>query len=297
MYSYIKRRFLDIPYCDQSDAQKLDIYLPDEGEGPFPVLFHVHGGGFFMLDKADHQLKPYLFGLERGYAVVSANYRMSGEAKFPAGIVDCKTAIRFLRANANLYHLDSDKIITVGGSSGGNYSEMLCVAVDIPELEDLSQGYQEYSSRVSCGIAWYAPTNFLLMDEQIEANGLTHAMGTHNADDSPESMYVGGGITKLPRDKVQAANPITYISAHMPPMLLQHGKKDRMVPYQQSEMFCQKACELAGDGHVELDLFENAEHCDPAFETRENMDRVFEFIERHLNKIQKPGNKYAFYTT
>src|SRR5512137_108243 len=80
--SFVKRRFLDIAYAGLSPSQKLDIYLPDEGSGPFPVIVALHGGAFMGGDKADMQVLPMLEGLKRGYAVVAINYRLSGEAKF-----------------------------------------------------------------------------------------------------------------------------------------------------------------------------------------------------------------------
>jgi acetyl esterase/lipase len=97
---HIRRKWLDITYANQSPTQKLDIYLPEEGEGLFPVIFYVHGGGWQMCDKRDVQISPILQGLERGYAVVSINYRLSGEAIFPAQIYDVKSALRFIKANA-----------------------------------------------------------------------------------------------------------------------------------------------------------------------------------------------------
>ena len=94
---HIKRKFLDIPYANLSPAQKLDIYLPDEGDGPFPVIVSIHGGAFMGCDKADLQVMPMLQGLKRGYAVVAVNYRLSWEAKFPALVQDVKAAIRWIR--------------------------------------------------------------------------------------------------------------------------------------------------------------------------------------------------------
>ena len=96
----------------KSGAQKLDIYLPEVGDGPFPVIVQIHGGAFRMGDKGDAQVNPSLEGLTHGYAVVSINYRLSGEAIFPAQIQDVKAAIRSLRANAKKYKLNPDKIAT-----------------------------------------------------------------------------------------------------------------------------------------------------------------------------------------
>ncbi len=80
----VQRKKLDLTYANLSPAQTLDIYWPDETREPYPVIVHFHGGAFMAGDKRDVQLKPELAALERGYAVVSINYRMSGEAIFPA---------------------------------------------------------------------------------------------------------------------------------------------------------------------------------------------------------------------
>ena len=125
---HIKRKFLDIPYASLSPAQKLDIYLPDEGEGPFPVIVWIHGGAFMGCDKADLQVLPAIEGLKRGYAVVSINYRLSGEARFPAPVYDAKAAVRWIRANAQRYHFDPGRI-AAWGSSAGAY-----LAIDVGNL-------------------------------------------------------------------------------------------------------------------------------------------------------------------
>jgi len=85
----VSRRWLDLVYAHISPSQKLDIYLPEAGDGPFPVLFYMHGGGFQKGDKRDVYLAAYVPGLEYGYALVSVNYRLSGEAPSPC---PCRTA-------------------------------------------------------------------------------------------------------------------------------------------------------------------------------------------------------------
>ena len=94
------------PTATGSPAQKLDLYLPQQGETPYPVVIAIHGGGFLSGDKADGQITPVLEALRRGYAVAGVNYRLSGEATFPAAINDVKAAIRWLRAHAGEYDLD-----------------------------------------------------------------------------------------------------------------------------------------------------------------------------------------------
>jgi acetyl esterase/lipase len=215
--------------------------------------------------------------LNLGYAVASINYRLSGEALFPAGIKDVKAAIRFLRANAEKYHLDSKRFIAAGGSSGANYTCMICTTGNRPELEDLSQGNADYSSAVQAGVSWFAPTDFSKMDEQLTANGLAQ-FADHNFADSPESRYLGGQITTLPNEKIQEANPMTYVHPGMPPLFLQHGRKDHLVPWQQSALLAEKIAAVAGESKVHFEILEQADHADPLFETDVNMAKVFEFI-------------------
>ena len=103
----------DLAYAHVSPSEKLDLYLPAGGSAPFPVIVAIHGGGFMAGDKRDGQVAPMLLGLSRGYAVASIDYRLSGEAKFPAQIQDVKAAIRWLRANAGRYKLDPARIFHV----------------------------------------------------------------------------------------------------------------------------------------------------------------------------------------
>src|SRR5512136_1476982 len=153
--SHIKRKFLDVSYAPLSPTQKLDIYLPDEDEGPFPVIMAFHGGAFMGCDKADMQVMPMLEGLKRGYAVVAINYRLSGEAKFPALVHDAKAAIRWIRANAAHYHLDPKRIAAWGGSAGGYLASMLGTSAGVPELEDLRMGNPDHPSHVQAVVSWY----------------------------------------------------------------------------------------------------------------------------------------------
>jgi hypothetical protein len=172
--SSISRKYLDLSYAEQSNAQKLDIYLPEEGKGPFPVILSVHGGAFLGGDKRDGQLIPMLKGLEKGYAIVSINYRLSGEATWPAQILDCKAAVRWIRAHAGDYKLDPERIAAWGGSAGGHLSAVLGTSGDIPELEDPDQGNAAYSSRVQAVVDWFGPTDFLEMDPHLQAGWQIH---------------------------------------------------------------------------------------------------------------------------
>jgi acetyl esterase/lipase len=89
---HIVRKMFDLPFGSLSPAQKVDIYWPEDGNGPFPVILVIHGGAFMGGDKRDIQLPPMLEALNHGYAVVSMNYRMSGDAIFPALVQDVRAA-------------------------------------------------------------------------------------------------------------------------------------------------------------------------------------------------------------
>ena len=277
--SYIKNKHLNISYAKLSPAQKLDVYLPEGATDKVPVIVTVHGGAFMFGDKRDGQVKPMLEGVKRGYAVVSVNYRMSGEAKFPANINDVKAAIRWIRANAEKYHFDPDKIAIWGGSAGGNLSSLAGTSGDVKELEDLSLGNAAYSSRVQAVVDWFGPTNFLKMDEQFRETG--NGTPNHSDADSPESKVLGKKISEIP-DIVKAANPETYITPDGPPFFIEHGTKDGTVPTQQSKEFYAKLVNVLGQEKVSIKLLEGAKHGGPQFEEPANIDLVFKFLDKQL---------------
>jgi acetyl esterase/lipase len=282
--SHIKRKWLDIPYADKSDAQKLDIYLPDEGTGPFPILATFHGGAWMFGDKGDDFNRPFLGGLKRGYAVACINYRLSTEAHFPSQIHDCKTAVRYLRTNASEYLLDGSRIGAWGASAGGHLAALLGAADKVRELDDpsLRNVRTRLSAKVQAVVVWYGPVaNFLTMDDELADNGL--GPGHHSDRDSPESMLLGRKITDIPA-LVKFTSPMTYIKRRIPPFLIQHGLKDDIVPVQQAIQFAAQVKKIAGEGTVTLEILEKATHGDPLFERPRNIKHVLDFFDLHLKK-------------
>ncbi|SKB53513.1 alpha/beta hydrolase [Maribacter arcticus] len=277
--SNIKRKWLDITYANLSPAEKLDIYLPDDGDGPFPVIISIHGGGFMFGDKADEQLNPMLKGLNHGYAIVSINYRMSGEAIFPANINDVKAAIRWVKANAAEYKFSPKRIALWGGSAGANLAALAGTSGDVKELEDMSMGNAKQSSRVMAVVDWFGPTNFLLMDEQLKETG--NGKPDKSEANSMLSKVLGQKITEIP-EKVKMANPESYITSDDPPFLIQHGTKDPIVPTQQSVLFYEKLVKVLGKEKVTLHLLEGVQHGGKEFETPENLQIVFSFLDKIL---------------
>ncbi len=265
----IQRKWLDVPYAHASRAQQLDIYLPNEGRGPFPVIIAVHGGAFAFGDKADGQLNGPFQAIQRGYGIVSINYRMSGEAPFPAAAHDVLDAIRYIRAHAVGYQLDPHRIALWGGSAGGNLVSWAGAASRQPE------------TRVQAVVDWFGPIDFLQMDEQFQASGL--GQPNHSAPDSPESRYLGAALAQVP-DRVRAANPASYITPDIPPFLIQHGSLDPMVPTRQSEDFAAAIRRVAGPERVRLDILDGARHGGPQFEAAENIARVLDFLDGMMKR-------------
>ncbi len=278
----IERKWLDVPYAKASRAQKLDIYLPIDGNGPFPVIVSIHGGAFKGGDKADNQLTPMLEGLKRGYAVVSINYRLSPEAIFPAQIYDVKAVVRWIKANARLYKFNPDKIAAWGGSAGGHLSALLGTSGGVLELEDLSMGNPAQTSRIQAVVDWFGPTDFLKMDEQLKESKVKNPQ-THSIPDSPESELIGKNLVDAP-DRVRKVNPETYVTPDDPPFFIQHGQIDHLVPYQQSANLALKLEFVIGKEKVTFELLENNGHGGPGFTTGQNIDKVFTFLDQYLKR-------------
>ena len=249
----------------------LDLYLPPDTSSAVPVVIWIHGGGWRGGSKGNGGRALNM--TKRGFAVVDVEYRLSGEALFPAQIEDCKTAVRWVRANAKKYNLDPDRIGAWGSSAGGHLVAMMGLTHDenVFETDDHSQ----YSSQVQVICNWFGPTDFLRMND-------FEGRIDHDAADSPESRLIGGPIQEN-KEKVAAANPITYVSKNDPPMLIMHGEKDQSVPYNQSELLYAAMQKVGLD--VTLYKVVNADH---GFRnaTQDSAASLFEmsaqFLEKHL---------------
>lgn len=281
--SNITNKWLDVPYANASSSEKLDIYLPNEGDGPFPVIIAIHGGAFMMGTKTGGDVSAMFAGLDRGYAVVSVEYRLSGEAIFPAQINDIKAAIRFLRANASTYNLDPDKFATWGGSAGGSLSALAGTSGDVTELQDDSLGNADQSDRVQAAVDWFGPIYFSLMDQQFADLGLSPKMGSTSSESSPESAYIGAVVGSAEAETlVKAASPQTYITADDPAFMIQHGTADMNIPITQSVNFSQMLSDTLSSDNVIFEQLEGAGHGTSEFSTAENVAKVLDFLDSQL---------------
>ena len=227
----------------------LDLYVPTATPGPHPVVLYIAGSAFQSDDTKDGQpsgtsadpgAPTGLGGLTtaallaemwapHGYAIAAVNIRSSTEGTFPMQLYDIKAAIRYLRANAETYDLDSGRFATMGTSSGGWVATMAGVTAGVADLEG-ELGSSNESSAVNAVIDLFGPTDFLQMDAHRLPGGQLH-----DSPDSPESMLMGFPLQSDPAT-VARANPAAYVNVGSPPIFIIHGQADPLVPFNQSEI-------------------------------------------------------------
>ena len=232
--------FKDINYAgDDLEAHRLDIYLPKTDAKSYKVIIAIYGSAWFSNNMKGMTYmslgKPLT---DAGFAVVCINHRSSGDAKFPAQTNDVKAAIRFIRAHAAEYKLDTSFIGITGFSSGGHLSSLAGVTngmktrtvgsttVDIEGSvgNDLNQ-----SSSVDAVADWFGPVDMARMNK----------CETVNDGKSPEAALIGGAPADLP-DMVSLISPITYVSPSCPPFIVFHGQADTVVPHCQGVYFSEE---------------------------------------------------------
>jgi acetyl esterase/lipase len=278
-YTNVDKRFGDLAYATQSDAQKLDLYLPAHAKKPYPVILAIHGGSWASGDKATGEVNPEMAALNYGFAVASINYRLSGEAPFPAALQDCKAAVRFLKANAKKYKLD-DKIIAWGDSAGANLAALLGTTAKVKSLEDKTQGNAKKNSEVSAVVAFFPPVNLATFEEEFKAN--KNVLSSSVTDNTGLiEKYLGAQGAQL-KEKSKVINPVNYINNDTVPFFIMNGDKDDVVPVQQSQYLADALVKVIGAHNVEYMVIHGAGHGGPAFSQAANLVPVFNFLHKQL---------------
>lgn len=232
---------------DDLEAHQLDIYLPETGKDKYKVIVAIYGSAWYS-----NNMKAMTFMsigkplVDAGFAVVCINHRSSGDAKFPAQIQDVKGAIRFIRAHAAEYKLDTSFLGITGFSSGGHLSSLAGVTNGMKtrtvgsttvDLEGNVGGNLDFSSSVDAVVDWFGPVDMARM-ENCE---------TVKDGQSPEAALIGGAPADNP-DMVALISPITYVSEKCPRFLVFHGDADNVVPHCQGVFFSE---ELKKAGRLE----------------------------------------------
>jgi acetyl esterase/lipase len=227
-------RIPDIAYCTGSGHPLLmDIFMPVRPVAkPTPAVLWVHGGGWER--GAKNENSGALLLAAAGFVTASIDYRLSGEAPFPAALEDCKCAIRYLRANSGNYSIDPNRIGVAGTSAGGNLALLVGLTGEKSSFEGTG-GWSNTSSRVSAVASWYGPTEFVAGQSSLPSSTGQRAV----------AKYLGGTFAENP-EAYRRASPITYAHPGAPPILLIHGDRDALVSIAQSERLF-AALQEAGD--------------------------------------------------
>lgn len=272
----------------------LDLWLNKSDTGEAPLVIWIHGGAW-LAGSYNSPPPPLRLLLKSGYAVASVQYRLSKTATFPAQIHDVKGAVRYLRAHADKYHLDSARFAAWGSSAGGHLAALLATSGGVAEAEGNSGGNLDVSSRIQAAVDYFGPTDLLNMNADVTTR--PRSVLDHDAPDAPESQLIGfdaegQGIGVLRNNLsnpdppfpekaalVRLANPIEHVSADDPPVFIAHGTRDNLVPRNQSVRLAD-ALQVKGISHV-LRIVEGAGHgFGPQSETVDA--EAIAFLTKHL---------------
>ncbi len=228
------RRMSAVPYSAPAGFRplELDLVLPPARRGPSPVVVFFHGGGWRFGDRRSvgpsyRTADVFARFVTAGIAVASVDYRLSGEARWPAQLHDARAAVAWLRRRGPEMGLDAERVVAWGESAGGHLASML--GLTGPPVVEGPVG-------LTAVVAWYAPSDLV----GLPADAHTDAA----RDDTREALLLGSSIAADPEAAAQAG-PLTHVSGSAPPFLLLHGRADRFVPVAQSERL-HHALETAG---------------------------------------------------
>lgn len=261
----------DVVY-KQVDGESLhmDFARPKAGDGPFPVVVFIHGGGWRAGDKS--MFRDGVFGVaQQGCAAVSVQYRFAPKHTFPAQLDDVKDAVRYVREHAKEWKIDPDRVVTMGGSAGAHLALLLATTGD----EDPKDA--KTSSAVKAAVSIAGPVDL-----------------TKHYPDASRSMVEDmlGQDRKADREAQEKASPLFHLNAGDAPVLLIHGTKDELVPYDQATAF-EEACKKAG---VEAELFtiKGGGHgggADDPEDWSRSVIKSIVFLRKHLGLPPLPGTE------
>ncbi len=250
---------------------QLDLARPKTGDGPFPAVICIHGGGFRAGSREGYD-GLILKLAEQGYVAATVSYRLAPKHQFPAAVHDVKAAVRWLRANAEKYHVDPDRIGVTGGSAGGHLAQFLGVTADEPQFEGTG-GNPGVSSRVACVVNVYGPSDFTK----------SYGKSVDAAEVLP--LFLGGDLATAYQQHV-VASPLTWVGHGDAPTLLIHGTEDKYVAYEQAIWMLErlKASRVA----AELMTLPGAGHGFRGEDAKKADAALVAYFDTHLKSPTKP---------
>lgn len=262
-----------------------DMYVP-EGQGPFPGILFIHGGGFVGGSRASGDIVAFAkFFASQGYVVFSIDYRfLNSGGMFPNNILDCKCGLGWFRGNAAAYRLDPNRIAVMGESAGAYLSAMLAFTQNEPSLQPVCPDQAAADTSVSAAALYYPPTNFVSFNagpSQLLELVIKQQMKLKNKDEV--------------REFKEKYSPVTYAGL-APPVFISYSDPDNTVPPSQSR---ELIAELESTGGV-YDVYEAVgDGMDHGFvlsypdtpQSREAVDRTVAFLEKYVkNAASDTGN-------
>ncbi len=259
---------------------QMDLLIP-QVQKKLPAFIFVTGGGFISANRARMpQLRMHL--AEKNFVAASINYRTVPNSKFPQPVEDIKSAIRFLKASAQKFNVDAEKIFLIGDSAGGYLTAFVAVT-NGDKTFNVGENL-EYSSEIAAAVDLYGISDL----RQIAATFPEEVQSLYNSAGSVTALFVNGvpvfggvdgGILAHPH-AAERANPINYITKNSAPMLLMHGTADNIVSPAQTDLLFQA---LKNHGvEAERYLIPNANHSDDYWQQDEVFDLITEFLTAHL---------------
>ena len=256
----------DIEYANPDDQHlKVNMARPTKGTGPFPAVVCIHGGGFRAGDRNGYNDMIRQLA-QHGFVAVTVEYRLAPKYPFPAAVYDVKASVRWLRANAKKYRIDSERIGAMGGSAGANLAEMLGVTEGVKMLEG-TEGNPDQSSGVQTVVSYFGPTDFTK----------SYGKSVDAAEVLP--LYLGGNLEKA-RVRHLQSSPLYWVTPNAAPTLCIHGTKDNYVADEQARWFVDKM--KASGAEAELLILENAGHGFGGADARHADEAMFAFFHTHL---------------
>ena len=259
-----------LEYANPDDQHlQLNLARPKAGNGPFPAVVCIHGGGFRRGNRESYDALCLKLAA-RGYVAVTVTYRLAPQFKFPAAVQDTKAAVRWLRAHAEQYHVAPDRIGTTGGSAGGHLAQFLALTAHLPQFEG-DGGNPAQSSHVACVVNVYGPSDFTqVYGKSVDAHEVL-------------PLLLGGNLEEA-RHMHILASPLYWVTPNAAPTLCIHGTKDTYVPHEQAVWLIDRL--KAADVPAELLTLEGAGHGFKGEDAAKAEEALFKFFDKQLKPAQ-----------